>query len=47
VIVQDLIRVIFEDMNLIWSKSMWGDGETTRAYVIEIFILGFDLLIFL
>ena len=38
-IVQDLIRVIFLDINLIWLKSMWDDGGTIRADMIEILVL--------
>jgi hypothetical protein len=38
VIAQDLIRVIFENMYLIWLKTMWNDGGTTRADMIEILI---------
>jgi hypothetical protein len=38
VIAQDLIKVIFEDMDPIWLKSMWDDGGTTRAYMMEILI---------
>ena len=36
VIAQDLIRVIFEDKDLVWLKSMWDDGGATRADMIEI-----------
>jgi hypothetical protein len=38
VIAQDLIRVIFEDMNLIWIRTMWEDGGSTHADMIEILI---------
>jgi hypothetical protein len=38
VIAQDLIFVIFEDMDPIWLKTMWEDGGTTRADMIEILI---------
>jgi hypothetical protein len=38
VIAQDLIRVIFEDMNPVWLRTMWEDGGSTRADMIEILI---------
>jgi hypothetical protein len=38
VIAQDLIRVIFEDMDLIWLRTMWEDGGSARADMIEILI---------
>ena len=38
VIAQVLIGVIFEDMDSVWLKSMWNDGGTTRADMIEILI---------
>jgi hypothetical protein len=38
VIAQDLIRVIFEDMDLVWLRTMWEDGGSTRADMIEILI---------
>ena len=38
VIAQDLIHVIFLDMNPIWLRSMWEDGGTARADMIEILI---------
>jgi hypothetical protein len=28
VIAQDLIRVIFEDMDPVWLRTMWEDGES-------------------
>jgi hypothetical protein len=37
VIVQDLIRVIFKDMD-VWLRTIWEDGGTTRAEMIEILI---------
>jgi hypothetical protein len=51
---QDLIHVIFEDMDPIWLRSMWETRGSARANMIEILIslallklsLGFDLLIF-
>jgi hypothetical protein len=54
VIAQDLIRVIFEDMDPIWLRIMWEDRGTVRANMIEILIsllflglsLNCDLLIF-
>jgi hypothetical protein len=38
VIAQDLIRVIFEDMDPIWLKTMWEDRGTARDDMIEILI---------
>jgi hypothetical protein len=38
VLAQDLIRVIFEDMDPIWLRSMWETGGSTRTDMIEIFI---------
>jgi hypothetical protein len=38
VIAQDLIRVIFEDMEPVWLRMMWEDGESARADMIEILI---------
>jgi hypothetical protein len=38
VIAQDLIRVIFEDMDLVWLRMMWEDGGSARADMIEILI---------
>jgi hypothetical protein len=35
---QDLIRVIFEDMEPIWLRSMWETRESTRSDMIEILI---------
>ena len=37
-IAQDLIRMIFEDMNPIWLRTMWEDGGTAHADMIEILI---------
>jgi hypothetical protein len=39
VIAQDLIRVIFEDMNPVWLRTMWEDGGSARADMIKILIL--------
>jgi hypothetical protein len=39
VLSQDLIRVIFEDMNPIWLCSMWEIGGSAHADMIEILIL--------
>ena len=39
VVAQDLIKVIFDNMDLVWLKSMWEDGGTTRAEMIEIVIM--------
>jgi hypothetical protein len=38
VITKDLIRVIFEDMDLVWLRTMWEDGGTARDEMIEILI---------
>jgi hypothetical protein len=38
VIAQDLIRVIFEDMNPISLRTMWEDGRSARVDMIEILI---------
>jgi hypothetical protein len=38
VIAQDLIRVIFEDMDPGWLRMMWEDGGSTRTDMIEILI---------
>jgi hypothetical protein len=38
VIAQDLIRVIFEDMDPVWLTTMWEDGGSARADMIEILI---------
>jgi hypothetical protein len=37
-IVQDLIRVIFEDMDPVWLRTMWEDGGSARVDMIEILI---------
>jgi hypothetical protein len=31
VIAQDLIQVIFEDMDPVWLRTMWEDGGSARA----------------
>jgi hypothetical protein len=38
VVAQDLIRVIFDDMDLIWLYSMWEAEGSARADMIEILI---------
>jgi hypothetical protein len=38
VIAQDLIQVIFEDMDHVWLRTMWEDGGSARADIIEILI---------
>jgi hypothetical protein len=38
VIAQDLIRVIFEDVDPVWLRTMCKDGRSTRANMIEILI---------
>jgi hypothetical protein len=37
-IAQDLIQVIFKDMDLIWLRMMWEDGGSARIDMIEILI---------
>jgi hypothetical protein len=38
VIAQDLIWVIFEDMNSVWLKMMWEDGGSARTDMVKILI---------
>jgi hypothetical protein len=38
VLAQDLIRVIFEDMDPTWLRLMWETGGSARANIIEILI---------
>jgi hypothetical protein len=38
VIAQDLIRVIFKDMDPVWLRTMWVDGGSARADMIKILI---------
>ena len=38
VLAQDLICVIFEDMDPIWLRSMWETRGSARADMIEILI---------
>jgi hypothetical protein len=38
VIAQDLIWVIFEDIDPVWLRTMWEDGGSVRADMIEILI---------
>jgi hypothetical protein len=38
VLVQDLIHVIFEDMDHIWLHSIWETGGSARADMIKILI---------
>jgi hypothetical protein len=38
VIAQNLIRVIFEDMDPVWMRTMWKDRGTARSDMIEILI---------
>jgi hypothetical protein len=38
VIAQDLIRVIFEDIDPVWLKTIWEDGGSARANMIDILI---------
>ena len=37
-IARDLIWVIFEDMDLVWLRTMWEEGESARTDMIEILI---------
>jgi hypothetical protein len=38
VITQDLIWVIFENMDPVWLRTMWEEGGSARADMIEILI---------
>jgi hypothetical protein len=38
VIAQDLIWVIFENMDPVWLRTMWEEGGSARADMIEILI---------
>jgi hypothetical protein len=38
VLAQDLIRMIFEDIDPIWLHSMWETKGSARANMIEILI---------
>jgi hypothetical protein len=38
VIAQDLIRVLLEDMDPVWLRTMWEDRGSARADMIEILI---------
>jgi hypothetical protein len=38
-VVNDLIQVIFEDMDPVWLKFMWDDGGTTCQEMIKIVIM--------
>ena len=38
VIAQDLIWVIFEDMNPVWLRTIWEEGGSVCADMIEILI---------
>jgi hypothetical protein len=38
VLVQDLIHVIFEDIDPVWFRSMWETEGSTHADMIEILI---------
>jgi hypothetical protein len=38
VIALDLIRVIFEDMDPVWLRTMWEERESAHADMIEILI---------
>jgi hypothetical protein len=39
VIAQNLIRVIFEDMDPVWLRTMWQNGRSALADMIKILIL--------
>jgi hypothetical protein len=39
VVAKDLIQVIFENLDLVWLKSMWDNGGSTQAEIIEIVIM--------
>ena len=39
VIAQDLIQVIFEDMDPVWLRMMWEEEGSARADMIKILIL--------
>ena len=43
VITQDLVQVIFEDMDLVWLRKMWEKGGSAHADMIEI-LISLDLL---
>ena len=38
VIAQDLIQIIFENIDPVWLRTMWEEGGTARADMIEILI---------
>jgi hypothetical protein len=38
VIAQDLILVIFEDMDPVWLRTIWEEGGSARVDMIEILI---------
>jgi hypothetical protein len=38
VIAQNLIQVIFEDMDPVWLRTMWEDGGSACADMMEILI---------
>jgi hypothetical protein len=38
VLAQDLIRMIFEDMDFVWLHLMWETGGSTGADMIKILI---------
>jgi hypothetical protein len=38
VIAQDLILVIFEDIDPVWLRTMWEDRGSARVDIIEILI---------
>jgi hypothetical protein len=38
VIAQDLIQVIFKDMDPVWLRTMWEDGRSACDDMIEILI---------
>jgi hypothetical protein len=38
VIAQDLMRVIFKDMDPVWLRMMWEDGGSACANMMEILV---------
>jgi hypothetical protein len=38
VIAQDLILIIFEDMDPVWLRTIWNEGGSARVDMIEILI---------
>ena len=38
-VTQNLVHVVFKEMELVWLKSIWDSGETIRLEMIEIVIM--------